>query len=175
MDKKFTTMINSDYYFFYKTQHPFSQWYKCSFEADSVIFNCAEQYMMYRKAVLFGDTDSAAQILKSKNPREQKDQGRKVKCFDVDVWNINVKDIVYSGNKAKFSQNEPLLNFLLQTENALIVEASPLDTIWGIGLAEDDPDRFDKNKWRGTNWLGEILTELRTYFLTHGFEVNNKK
>jgi ribA/ribD-fused uncharacterized protein len=122
--------------------------------------------MMYRKAVLFADTYSAALILKSKNPREQKELGRNVEHFDVGIWNENARNIVYLGNKAKFSQNEPLLNFLLQTENALIVEASPSDTIWGIGLAEDDPNRFDKNKWRGTNWLGEILTELRNYFLT---------
>jgi ribA/ribD-fused uncharacterized protein len=159
-------MTNSNYYFFYKTQHPFSQWYKCSFEIDSVTFNCAEQYMMYRKSVLFGDTDSASLILQSKHPREQKELGRNVKHFDIDVWNKNARDIVYSGNEAKFSQNESLLNFLLQTGNALIVEASLSDTIWGIGLAEDDPDRFDKSKWRGTNWLGEILTELRTSFLT---------
>jgi ribA/ribD-fused uncharacterized protein len=125
--------------------------------------------MMYRKAVLFEDAESAALILKSKNPREQKELGRNVKHFDVDIWNKNARNIVYLGNKAKFSQNETLLNFLLQTENALIVEASPSDTIWGIGLAEDDPNRFDRSKWRGTNWLGEILTELRACFLTTGF------
>jgi hypothetical protein len=147
--------------FFYRSKHPFSQWYPCSFEIDNIIFNCTEQYMMYGKALLFEDEEIAQKILTKSQPRDQKALGRQVKNFVQEVWEKEAKNIVYKANYAKFSQNENLKRFLLATAGTTLVEASPTDHIWGIGLSEDNPDSLDRSKWKGTNWLGEVLTQLR--------------
>jgi ribA/ribD-fused uncharacterized protein len=149
------------YFFFYKIKSPFSQWYKSNFKVDEITFNCAEQYMMYKKAMLFDDVETANKILKTKNQREQKQLGRMVRNFNQAVWDKNCKDIVYKANWEKFTQNKELKKILLETKGTILVEASPNDTIWGIGLSIENPDRFDKSKWKGKNWLGEILTDVR--------------
>ena len=140
---------------------PFSQWHKAPFEIDHMIFNCAEQWMMWQKACLFGDRETAKQILMVKNPREQKNLGRMVKDFNPDVWAAACKEIVKRGNLAKYSQNPMLLDLLSKTKGTTLVEASPYDRIWGIGLAEDDPKAQKRETWKGKNLLGEILTEVR--------------
>lgn len=155
-------MKYTKYTFFYKTRSPFSNWHPSIFEDENGIeYNCSEQYMMYQKALLFGDTDILAEILDTPDPREQKALGRKIKGFDSKIWEANAKRIVYEGCKLKFEQNPHLLNKLLDTEGTLLVEASPYDKIWGIGLGEDDPRIQDPKNWQGTNWLGEVLTDLR--------------
>jgi ribA/ribD-fused uncharacterized protein len=153
--------MSEQFTFFYRTAHPFSQWYACTFEIDGHRFNCAEQYMMYGKAMLFGDDEIAHKITQTADPREQKALGRQVRNFDPEVWGHEAKNVVYKANYAKFTQNDNLKKFLLKTEGTTLVEASPTDIIWGIGLPEDHPDRFNRTKWRGTNWLGEVLTQLR--------------
>lgn len=147
------------YYFFWNG--PFSQWYKSEFTVDGITFVTAEEYMMYEKAKLFNDDEIAELILKTDNPSEQKILGRSVKNFDKDIWEKHAKDIVTKGNIAKFSQNEDLLSFMKTTKDLILVEASPYDRIWGIGLGEDDPDIEDESKWQGTNWLGECLMRAR--------------
>lgn len=147
------------YYFFWNG--PFSQWYKSEFTVDGITFVTAEQYMMYEKAKLFNDDEIAELILKTDNPSDQKILGRSVKNFDKDIWEKHAKDIVTKGNIAKFSQNEDLLSFMKTTKDLILVEASPYDRIWGIGLGEDDPDIEDESKWQGTNWLGECLMRAR--------------
>ena len=137
-----------------------SQWYISDFKIDNVVYNCAEQFMMAYKAKLFNDEESYKKILNTKKPKEQKRLGRMVKNFEINKWNKIAKEIVYKGNYDKFTQNEVLKLKLLNT-TGLLVEASPYDTIWGIGLSESDPDAKNSNKWRGKNWLGEILTKLR--------------
>jgi len=149
---------NSKFIFFWSG--PFSQWFKCRIMIDGIEYNCAEQYMMAMKAQYFGDDMALVQIMKSKDPRVQKDIGRNVKKFDADKWEKIAKHFVYKANLAKFSDPK-LKPILLDTGDKEIVEASPTDTIWGIGLAEDNPARFDKSKWRGTNWLGQILMAVR--------------
>jgi ribA/ribD-fused uncharacterized protein len=151
--------------FFWRTESPFSQWHPCSFAIDGIACNCAEQYMMYRKAMLFGDERIAARILKAKSPVEQKKLGRQVRNFDRIRWEQICKEVVYEANRAKFAQNQELLRQLLDTKGTTLVEASPYDTIWGVGLAEEDPAIRDRRKWKGTNWLGEILTKLREDFI----------
>jgi ribA/ribD-fused uncharacterized protein len=140
---------------------PFSQWFKSAFTLEGQRYVTAEQYMMAEKARLFGDIEVRDAILATPNAREQKALGRQVRHFDADRWNAAARDIVYRGNRAKFLANPKLLEQLLATKGTTIVEASPDDSIWGIGLAEDDPGASDRTKWQGTNWLGEVLTRLR--------------
>ena len=140
---------------------PFSQWYPSVFEVEGVKYNCTEQYMMAKKAGVFGDEEARLKIMASADPREQKRIGRTVKGFVVDRWNVVARDIVFKSNIAKFIQNPDLHTYMLATGNQEIVEASPEDTIWGIGLSAEDPDAYFKSKWKGTNWLGEVLMSVR--------------
>ena len=151
--------------FFYRTESPFSQWHPAVFTIDGHSFQNAEQYMMYGKAMLFHDEQTAQRILQAKHPREQKQLGREVQHFDKKQWQQHAKDIVYQGNQAKFTQNPDLLEMLLATAGTTLVEASPTDTIWGVGLDEDNPLIRNRNTWKGTNWLGEVLTSLRDHLL----------
>jgi ribA/ribD-fused uncharacterized protein len=153
------------YTFFFTEASPFSQWYRCNFIVDDQPFICAEQFMMHGKAVLFGDPDVAAEILAADHPKTHKALGRKVKNFDGGVWERERLRIVKAGNRAKFTQNEELLATLLATQGTTLVEASPYDKIWGIGLAEGDPRAQDPSTWRGQNLLGYVLTELRDELL----------
>jgi hypothetical protein len=117
--------------------------------------------MMHGKALLFGDAAVAQQILAAAHPRQHKALGRKVKSFDDAVWKRERLNIVKAGSRAKFTQNAELLAQLLATKGTVLVEASPYDRIWGIGLAATDPRALDRTTWRGQNLLGQILTELR--------------
>jgi ribA/ribD-fused uncharacterized protein len=147
--------------FFYTEASPFSQWHRCRFVVAGVTYTCAEQYMMHGKATLFGDAAVAAEILAAAHPREHKALGRKVANFNDAVWKRERERIVRDGNRAKFGQNADLRAALLATRGTTLVEASPRDTIWGIGLAAADPRANDPATWRGQNLLGKILTELR--------------
>ena len=139
-----------------------SQWHPSPFTIDKVRYSCTEQYMMSEKADFFGDSRMLTAIRKERSPREQKALGRRVTNFDEKKWRGVCKDIVYRGNLAKFSQNDDLKKKLLATGKKLIVEASPNDRIWGIGLATDDPKAQQRQYWKGTNWLGEILMQVRS-------------
>lgn len=144
---------------------PFSNWYKCAFKVNSTTYNCTEQYMMYQKAILFNDMDIAQKILSSADPKEQKAFGREVKNFNPEKWNEACRDIVFEGNLAKYDQNKRLKDILLATAGTTLVEASPYDKIWGIGLTADDSRALSRETWRGKNWLGEVLTEVREYLI----------
>ena len=138
-----------------------SQWQRAHFTVDGVEFNCAEQYMMYRKALLFGDERMAAKILEATKPFDHKRMGQQVQGFDQDTWVEARIDIVLTGNRAKFGQNDGLAKKLLRTEGTLLAEVNPRDEIWGIGLAEADPRVQDPSQWQGINLLGSILMEIR--------------
>jgi ribA/ribD-fused uncharacterized protein len=140
---------------------PFSQWAKSTFEIGGVKFNTAEQYMMYKKALLFHDYKTCSKIMSTSDPRKQKAFGREVKDFKTEVWEKYAKEFVREGNFAKFTQNSDLEKQLLDTRGTTLVEASPYDKIWGIGLAEDNPKCLSRETWEGKNWLGEVLTEVR--------------
>ena len=140
---------------------PFSQWYKSEFEIDGLTFGTAEQWMMYCKAKLFGDMDIAEQIRSTNNPKKQKSLGRQVKGYNDEVWMETAYDVVVIGNHAKFSQDATLYTLLESTKGKLLVEASPLDTRWGIGMAENDEGVDDPAKWKGANLLGRAITEVR--------------
>jgi ribA/ribD-fused uncharacterized protein len=147
--------------FFFTEASAFSQWYRATFVVDGATFGCAEQYMMYGKAQLFGDAAVAAEILAADHPRQHKALGRKVKPFDDRTWRLNREAIVRAGNHAKFTQSAELRAQLLATRGTTLVEASPYDRIWGIGLAASDPRAADPAQWKGQNLLGKILTALR--------------
>ena len=139
----------------------FSQWWSVEFTIDGIIYHSAEQYMMAMKAKLFEDKDILEKILMCKTPIEAKKLGRKVKGFDLKQWAQQSYDIVKKGKYYKFKQNKPLLDFLLKTSPKVIVEASPVDPIWGIGLAEDHKDVHNPTLWKGKNLLGFALMEVR--------------
>lgn len=155
--------------YFWSNQSPFSNWFKADFELEGIKFCSTEQHMMYHKALLFDDPEIATKILETSNPGKQKAFGRNVKNFRGDIWDEHCKEIVYQGNKGKFTQNENLLKHLLNTKGKTLVEASPVDAIWGIGLAEDDPRAKNRHTWRGKNWLGEVLTKLRDDLINEGY------
>jgi ribA/ribD-fused uncharacterized protein len=139
----------------------FSQWHSTGFEIDGQAFSCAEQWMMYAKAHLFGDEMRAAAILATDDPGEQKRHGQLVEGFESAVWDAWKIDIVLRGNLAKFSQNPGAARQLKATAGALLVEANPRDWIWGCGLTADDPRVHDPREWRGENLLGRVLTFVR--------------
>lgn len=139
----------------------FSQWAKSIFVIDGVTFTHCEQYMMYKKALMFHDYEIAQKVMEADHPREQKALGRQVKNFDKKLWETYCREIVYDGNMAKFTQNPTMLEELMFTGDKVIVEASPQDSIWGIGLAAGDPLAQDRRTWKGTNWLGEAIQRVR--------------
>jgi ribA/ribD-fused uncharacterized protein len=147
--------------FFFRPECPFSQWYPARFTVGGHTFSCAEQAMMHGKALLFDDPVIAERILATDVPREHKALGRTVAGFDEAVWRQHREDIVYRASRAKFTQDAELLRLLLDTGRTELVEASPFDRIWGVGLAATNPLIDDPSNWRGKNLLGRILTRLR--------------
>lgn len=143
------------------TQSCLSQFYLASFEVNGDHYPTAEHWMMASKARLFADQDALQRIMLEHRPEKAKAIGRQVKHFVQDTWTKNARRIVTEGNYAKFSQNEALKNFLLSTGDKVIVEASPTDNIWGIGMAAKDPDARDPQKWKGQNLLGFALMDVR--------------
>jgi len=141
----------------------FSNWYPSPFTKDGIRFENTEQYMMYRKALLMGDDDMAAKILKTPDPKTVKSLGRKVKNWDEEKWVAHREDIMYDGCLAKFSEpkNLKIRNLLLSTSGKHLVEASPYDNIWGIGLCATDERAKDPSQWKGLNLLGKTLDRVR--------------
>jgi ribA/ribD-fused uncharacterized protein len=175
---------NEQFIYFWETKSVFSQWYLCEFEATTFWlypesdtkrkdmingnfplttqkYSSTEQFMMYHKAMLFFDIESAKKIMTTTDVRKIKAFGREVKFFNSKVWDYYKAEIVYTGNKAKFTQNGVFKEMLISTNGKTIVEASPNDNIWGIGLSKDDILSSKRNTWKGHNLLGEILTLLR--------------
>ena len=138
-----------------------SNWYPSPFTLDGVAFSSMEQYMMYRKAVCFGDDKVAAQILVTEDVAEIKTLGRLVSGYDESLWNGVRQIVVYEGVLAKFSQNSELGEQLKKTGNTVLAECAVKDRIWGIGLSMHDSDRLDRAKWQGQNLLGYALMMVR--------------
>jgi ribA/ribD-fused uncharacterized protein len=117
--------------------------------------------MMAAKALLFGDTETAARIRAAPHPRAAKELGRQVLGFDEQRWAERRFDLVVTGNLAKFGQHVELRDFLLGTGSRILVEASPFDRIWGTGLAADHEYSTNPGGWPGLNLLGFALMEVR--------------
>lgn len=147
--------------FFVDAKSPFSQWYLLPFTLNGITYNCAEQFMMYQKALLFGDIQIAKSIMAAEYPEHQQKLGRMVQNFDSPTWRKYCQQIVYRGNQAKFLQHKHLLDLLLKTRGTLLVEAYRFDQKWSVGLDKNDPRIFNISQWPGKNWMGLILTKLR--------------
>ncbi len=131
--------------------------------------------MMAEKARLFKDYETLEEILSAKDQKEIKDLGRKIKNFNEEIWNREKYEIVKSGNLAKFSQDENLKEFLLSTGDKIIVEASPYDSIWGIGMGAKDENIEYPTAWKGENLLGFALMEVRDLLNKRSTFINCRK
>ncbi|KAB8189789.1 DUF1768 domain-containing protein [Nonomuraea phyllanthi] len=138
-----------------------SQWWPVTFTEDGHTYTSAEHYMMAHKAWLFGDEGSAGKILQAGHPGEAKSLGRTVRGFDQAAWEARRFEIVVRGNVAKFGAHEDLAEFLAGTSGRVLVEASPVDRVWGIGLAASDERAASPATWRGANLLGFALMAAR--------------
>jgi len=139
----------------------FSQWYPSPIIINNIMYPTAEHFMMAEKAKLFGDLEIADKVMEAETPKDAKILGRQVKNFNKEEWEKHAFNIVVNGNTAKFTQHVKLMDYLLSTGNKIIVEASPYDVVWGIGMGQDNPDCLDPEKWKGENLLGFALMVVR--------------
>ncbi len=138
-----------------------SNWYPAAFTLDGQRYRTTEHYMMAQKARLFGDEEVYSAILDAKTPGAAKSLGRKVSGFEESIWVKHRFDIVVAGNLAKFRHNQEMATLLQQTGSKVLVEASPHDRIWGIGMGKDHKDSETPSLWNGLNLLGFALMEVR--------------
>ena len=144
-----------------------SNWYPSRFTVGDQEYSSMEQYMMYQKAVLFHDTETAGQIMRTDDVAEIKNAGRNVSGYDDHIWNGMRQIVVYEGLLAKFAQNEDLKAKLIATGDSILAECAVKDLIWGIGLSMTDPARNDVEKWKGRNLLGYALMLTREKLRTN--------
>ncbi|MEW2078170.1 NADAR family protein [Streptomyces sp. NPDC012403] len=138
-----------------------SQWWPSPFTVDGVEYATAEHWMMAAKARLFGDPEGERRVLAAGHPSQAKKAGRLVRGFDEETWLRERFGIVVEGSVHKFAAHDDLRGFLLGTGERVLVEASPVDRVWGIGLAAGDEGASDPERWRGPNLLGFALMEAR--------------
>ena len=138
-----------------------SQWYPAPFTVDGARYATAEHFMMAGKARLFGDGEALRLVLAAGDPGAAKGAGRKVRGFDENTWTAHRYALVIAANTAKFGQHPALRGFLLGTGEKVLVEASPQDTVWGIGLSAAQPEAGRPAQWRGLNLLGFALMDVR--------------
>ncbi|MGW3123294.1 NADAR family protein [Streptomyces sp. NPDC001107] len=138
-----------------------SQWWPSPFTVDGVTYGTAEHWMMAAKARLFSDAEAERRILAAGHPSQAKKAGRLVRGFDEEIWERERFGIVVDGSVHKFAAHADLREFLVNTGDRVLVEASPVDRVWGIGLAADDEAAADPERWRGPNLLGFALMAAR--------------
>ena len=176
---------NMEYTYFWKNKSPLSQWYgdwmsknsttyDGSFEVGVFKYRTAEHYMMAEKALLFNDYEACHKILNEKHPRDVQKEGRLISNFDQAKWDEHKEEIVYQGNYAKFSQHGDLRRKLLNTADTILVEASPHDSIWGIGLDEMEAKTMEEKYWPGLNLLGKVLMRVRAQLRKDIAEIPDK-
>ena len=143
------------------TKSCLSQWWLADFVVAGITYRSTEHWMMAEKARLFNDDKALGQILTAKSPAEAKKLGREIQSFEPEIWEAHKVAIVLASNRHNFGQHPELAKFLLSKNDRILVEASPVDNIWGIGLAADSADATDPARWQGPNLLGFILMEVR--------------
>lgn len=147
----------------------FSQWFELPFTVDGVKYRSTEHWMMANKALLFQDKNTYCKIISATSPAEAKKLGREISGFDEQVWLAHRYEIVVKGNIHKFNQNPKFSDYLIKTGNRILVEASPADKIWGIGMAENDEGVDNPYFWEGLNLLGFALMEVREFLIKYGY------
>lgn len=148
----------------YVNESCFSQWYPSPFITDGLTFPTAEHYMMWYKAFAFDDQESVRQILESSDPSTAKKLGRSVTNFKESTWNAIKYLVVVKGTRDKFNHHPAMKEFLMATGDAVLVEASPYDKVWGIGMREEDEGVDNPRNWKGANLLGYALMKVRDEF-----------
>lgn len=165
--------ITDKYVFFWGTNDVFSQWHPSKFtDENGINYNCAEQYMMYQKAIMFNDDETALQIMLTDSPREQKQFGRKVSNFVPNVWDCYKYHIVCKGTYFKFSTPD-FIKYAYEYPDKTFVEASPYDKVWGVGLRDSDHRIIDPTNWQGSNLLGRAITETFQMIRWEKGSINN--
>jgi ribA/ribD-fused uncharacterized protein len=139
----------------------FSQWYNAPFLVDNIEYKTSEHWMMAHKAKLFNDIELFDRIIQSNKPGEAKELGRQIRNFDAADWDDKKYEIVKKGNIHKFTQHKKLRDFLINTGERVLAEASPIDSIWGIGLDSNSNGIENPYMWQGLNLLGFALMEVR--------------
>lgn len=163
-------METSDSIYFYNHVKKFgymSNFYSCTFSDNTgLTYNCSEQYLMYQKCLMFepNNLELLDKIMKETNPTVIKQYGRSVKHYNEEIWNSCRYNIMLEGLKLKFSQNKDIMDYLKDTKNKKLYEASKFDKIWGIGYYSYEAIKIDPSNY-GTNLLGKALEEVRTYLL----------
>lgn len=157
--------------FFYSHYGEFgflSNFYPTQIKFREYIFPSSEHLYMWKKARFFEDLETSNKILHADSPRKAKQLGRLVANFDENIWKLHCGPAMISTLLHKFN-DMTMRRKLLSTYDKYLVEASPTDKIWGIGMSDSDPDRFDDTKWIGENLLGNCLMQIRTFY----YEVNS--
>jgi ribA/ribD-fused uncharacterized protein len=160
-----------EYTFFQGKKSPFSMQYETTFVLKGKLFRSVDQYLYYKKAILFNDIDNAQKILETLQPGEQKKIATQIKGVDQYRWTKHSPDFLYEANRAKFVQHPELLEQLFATRGTHLVEADPNDKIYGIGMGMSNEEKYDPAKWKGENQLGKMLTHLREDLFS-GLEMN---
>ena len=158
--------ITDTHVYFYGGPAIYSNWYSNpenprQFLRKNHWFANTEQAFMYEKALIFDDYEMAEKILLTPNPKEVKALGRQIKNFDAEIWSDVARGVMTSVNLDKYCQNPLFEKELLKTGNRILVEASPYDKIWGVGLHYTDDAILDEKNWVGKNWLGKALMNVR--------------
>ena len=153
--------ISDSVVLFWRGSDFLSNFFPSLIKKDDKIFHCAEAAFQFDKAMFFWDFASAEKILNTTSPSVAKQLGREVSQFDEEKWGAVREERMYHILKCKFGQDSALAEKLLNTGERVLGEASPYDTLWGIGWGEDDDRSMDPEKWRGRNKLGELLMKLR--------------
>ena len=150
---------------FFTKNAPFSNHFISPFRIEGKEFLCVEQYLMYAKAILFGDETNANYVMQANDPVEHKRLGSKINHFNKQIWKkkrLNVTDTVLH---AKFTQNPRLRQMLWDTGNKLIIEANPTTNFWSCGLTLCDHKVWEPKSWKGKNALGELMMKVRNDLL----------
>jgi ribA/ribD-fused uncharacterized protein len=157
--------VIQDKLFFFTGASPLSNFHPSSFTVNNINFSCGEQFLQWKKAMLFKCDSIASQILESKDPTSMKRLGSKVPNFDKKIWREAVPDITMTCLQNKFEQNKDLKDYLVKTNPKNLYEASPRDNLWGIGCGIGDPNLLKKQKDWGKNILGKSLETVRSQFV----------
>ena len=128
-----TQKMDDQYLTFHGEWSPFSNFHYSLFTIEGQVYHSAEQWILSQKALHFGDTPTANQILRANTPYECKHLGYQINNFDHNKWHTEGYDKCLAVIKEKFLQNPPLLNMLKSTLPRIIVKAT-LDRLWGTGV-----------------------------------------